>query len=85
MKYEFIEAHTDEHSVVKMCKVLGVSKSGFYKWKGKHLQGETEREKKKAEIKQMICKSYHENYGTYGSRGSMMILLSGGIMYLRKQ
>jgi putative transposase len=67
VRYEFIEAHTDEHSVVKMCKILGVSKSGFYKWKGKQLQGETEREKKKAEIKQMICKSYHENYGTYGS------------------
>lgn len=67
MKYEFIEAHTDEHSVVKMCEVLGASTSGYYKWKGKQLQGETEREKKKAEIKRMINKSYYENYGTYGS------------------
>lgn len=32
MKYKFIQAHSDEHTVVKMCKVLGVSTSGFYKW-----------------------------------------------------
>jgi transposase InsO family protein len=67
VKFEFIEAHTDEHSVVKMCEVLGASTSGYYKWKGKQLQGESEREKKKAEIKRMITKSYYENYGTYGS------------------
>lgn len=67
MKFEFIQAHTDEFSVVKMCEVLGTSTSGYYKWKGKQLQGETEREKKKDDIKKMISKSYYENYGTYGS------------------
>lgn len=67
MKYEFIDAHSDEHSIVKMCYVLHTSPSGYYKWKGKQLQGETEREKVKEEIKQKICKSFHESMGTYGS------------------
>jgi hypothetical protein len=32
MRYKFIQQHTFEFSVVKMCKVLQVSKSGYYKW-----------------------------------------------------
>lgn len=50
-----------------MCDVLGVSTSGYYKWKQKHIQGETEREKRKNELKQKISKSFHESMGTYGS------------------
>lgn len=50
-----------------MCKILGVSTSGYYKWKSTHGHGETDREKKKKEIKQKIKKSFHESQGTYGS------------------
>lgn len=32
MKYKFIQQHTFEFSIVKMCQVLQVSKSGYYKW-----------------------------------------------------
>jgi putative transposase len=32
MRYRFIEQHKHEFSVVKMCKVLQVSKGGYYKW-----------------------------------------------------
>ncbi len=32
MRYKFIEQHTFEFSVVKMCQVLQVSTSGYYKW-----------------------------------------------------
>ena len=67
MKFEFIEAHKDEHTVVKMCSVLNVSTSGYYDWANRQTQEETEHEKKKQEIKQKICKSFHESQGTYGS------------------
>lgn len=50
-----------------MCNVLGVSTSGYYKWKSKHRHGETDREKRKNELKQKIQKSFHESLGTYGS------------------
>jgi putative transposase len=50
-----------------MCNVLGVSTSGYYKWKSKHRHGETDREKRKNELKQKIKKSFHESLGTYGS------------------
>ena len=68
MIYSFIQDHLDEYSVVKMCGVLGVSKSGFYKWRGLQTTGEmTERQLRQEELKQKIFQSYHESYGTYGS------------------
>jgi putative transposase len=32
MRYQFIEEHQDEFPVQRMCKVLGVSPSGYYAW-----------------------------------------------------
>jgi len=32
MKYAWIKQHRDSFSVIVICRVLGVSKSGFYKW-----------------------------------------------------
>lgn len=57
-----------EYSVVKMCKVLGVAKSGFYKWRGLQVSGEqTKRQERRQELVQKIFQSYHESHGTYGS------------------
>lgn len=32
MKYAFIKSHRREHTVMALCRVLGVSRSGFYAW-----------------------------------------------------
>jgi putative transposase len=53
--------------VVKMCKVLDVSKSGYYKWLKLQSQPPSEKETYRKEIEQKICKSFHESQGTYGS------------------
>jgi len=66
--YGFIQEHQDQYDVVKMCKILGVSKSGFYKWRSQQAtQKRTEVEIQKEEIKQKILQSFNESYGTYGS------------------
>lgn len=67
MIFTFIHAHSDEHSVVLMCKVLKVSTSGYYKWINKQNQPPSEREAYRTEIQQKISKSFHESFGTYGS------------------
>ncbi|MCG3089875.1 IS3 family transposase [Sporosarcina cyprini] len=68
MIYSYIRDHKDEYSVVKMCQVLEVSKSGFYKWACQQAQDDrTERTAWREELKRMIAKSYHESLGTYGS------------------
>ncbi|WP_343223066.1 IS3 family transposase [Mesobacillus maritimus] len=62
-----MQAHRDEHTVVKMCEVLEVSPSGFYKWLRTQSKPRSEKEAYKDEIKQKISKSFHESMGTYGS------------------
>lgn len=32
MKYRFIAAHRDRFHITRMCRVLGVSTSGYYTW-----------------------------------------------------
>jgi putative transposase len=50
-----------------MCKVLKVSKSGYYKWLENQKTVDSEKEKYKREIRQKIKKSYHESEGMYES------------------
>ncbi|WP_419884268.1 IS3 family transposase [Peribacillus sp. B-H-3] len=60
-------SHQVEFSVVKMCKVLKVSKSGYYKWLKQIESTPSEKEIYKRVVQQKIAKSYHESIGTYGS------------------
>ncbi|HEU5141019.1 MAG TPA: IS3 family transposase [Bacillales bacterium] len=67
MKYSFIYAHRDEHAVVKMCNVLKVSTSGYYKWLNHQDKIHPEKEAYKQEIQQKIKKSFYDSFQTYGS------------------
>jgi len=58
----------DEYSVAKMCKVLEVSRSGFYEWKQRPLTNEWQKRLEARDaLKQDISVLYHQNYGIYGS------------------
>jgi putative transposase len=35
MRFRFIELHRTEFAVVTMCRVLAVSKAGYYAWRGR--------------------------------------------------
>ncbi|QQZ11516.1 IS3 family transposase [Heyndrickxia vini] len=65
--YAFIQAHSDEYAVWKMCKVLEVSTSGYYKWLRVQNNPLSKKEYYRLEIQQKISRSFHESYGTYGS------------------
>jgi putative transposase len=75
MRFEFIEKHSSEFSVTKMCKVLEVSRSGYFKWR-KHEPSQQELRKK--QIKKKISYHYYDNLTRYGSPKITQKLLKEG-------
>ncbi|MDQ1909988.1 IS3 family transposase [Paenibacillus sp. GD4] len=59
-----MEDHRSEFRMEKMCKVLQVSRSGFYKWQ---TATASEREKRKTMVMERISYHFHDSYGRYGS------------------
>lgn len=64
MKYKFIKNHERLFPIEKMCKVLEVSSSSYYKWKSAAISKRTLR---KNEIKQQIKTIYFASKQRYGS------------------
>jgi hypothetical protein len=64
MRFQFIDDHREEFPVRRMCKVLDVSRSGYYAWRGRP---PSEREMANQELYKKIEDVYHESHGTYGS------------------
>jgi putative transposase len=64
MRFQFIDDHRDEFPVTRMCKVLKVSRSGYYAWRTRPV---SEREMANQELGKKIEAVYNESNGTYGS------------------
>ena len=64
MKYAFIEEHRSGFRVKKMCRVLAVSRSGYYKW-SKHIRSIRRKENERLLIH--IKEAYVRGRGSYGS------------------
>ena len=77
MKFQFIEDHRDEFPVIRMCKVLEVSRSGYYAWRGRPPSG---REMANQELYKEIKKEYDKSNGTYGSPRIYQALRKRGIV-----
>jgi transposase InsO family protein len=52
------------HTVMKMAKILKVSRSGYYSWAGRGL---STHEKEDRELSELIAKIFEEHHGRYGS------------------
>ncbi len=64
MKFAFIKNNRDEFALKHLCRVLGVSKSGYCRWAGEPV---SKREKRRQELGDAIAKVHEENRGVYGS------------------
>jgi transposase InsO family protein len=76
MRFEFIDDHREEFPVSRMCKVLDVSRSGYYAWRGRP---PSKREMANRELYKKIKAVYDETKGTYGSPRIYEELKSCGI------
>lgn len=64
MIYIFIDAHRSLFAVERMCRVLGVTRSGYYAWKNRGL---SKRELKNKVVLGKIRESHEQSKGRYGS------------------
>lgn len=82
MKFEFIDSQKCNHKVILMCKVLNVSKSGFYAWKGNDVSALGIED---AKIKDIIMKIYEENRCVYGVPRIMVCLKKQNISISKRR
>ena len=64
MRYQFIEKHIPEWPVTVQCRVLKVSRSGFYEWRRRP---KSEHEKRDEILTSAIEVAHRKSRGTYGS------------------
>lgn len=64
MKYKFIEAHREAYAVKIMCRVLEVSRSGYYDWRKRKPSA---RDRANAKRLEEIKKIFERSRKTYGS------------------
>lgn len=64
MKFAFIEAHRDEVEIEIMCRVLGVSRGGYYAWQNRP---PSERKRVNDVLMESIRDVYEHSRRTYGS------------------
>ncbi len=76
MSYAFIAEHAHEHSVQRMCRVLGVRRSGYYAWKGRLPSSRTQANR---DLVERICTAFQTSRKTYGSPRIRAVLQRQGV------
>ena len=77
-----MRANQAEHAVSTMCRVLGVSPSGYYTWRGR---GRSSRAKRDEGLRSTIESIHQESRGTYGVPRVHAELAAGGCRVSRKR
>jgi len=77
VKYRLMEAHRSEFGVEEMCRVLCVSRSGYYAWRS---AGPSRRQRDNEALLEAIRAVHDASRGTYGSPRVTFDLRDGGIL-----
>jgi putative transposase len=64
MRYRLIEAERAGHTISRLCKVLGVTRQGFYAWRRR---GPSLRQLGDEQLKRLIVTIYDGSHQTYGA------------------
>ena len=81
-KFQFIYDHTGEYSVSAMCKVLEVTRQGFYQWLARPESAHDIRDR---ELTKLISDEYETSRHIYGAPKLHMRLMAAGIHTSRKR
>lgn len=81
-RYAFIQGHRSEFPVQRMCRLLGVARSGYYEWQR---CPESSRAREDRQLQQQIEEIHHEKQRTYGSPRIHQELRERGTRCARKR
>lgn len=76
MKYALMVHYEGSFSISLMCRVLSVSRSGYYSWKNRN---PSKRKQRREQLKQRIYDTYEDFHARYGSRRITEELIAKGI------
>jgi putative transposase len=76
MKYRFISAHRETFKVGRMCKLLNVSRSGYYAWRKRP---ESRRSREDRALEDKIRVLHKASHGIYGSPRVHRDLVDAGV------
>lgn len=82
MTFRLIEAERAEHSISRLCKVLGVSRVGFYAWRTRPPSARALRD---AELERLIAAVFAESRQTYGAPRVQAELQARGVRVGKKR
>lgn len=75
LKYTFIKAHRQEFNTAMMCRLLDVSRSGFYAWLQNPL---SDRAREDQRLLALIVAAYKASHGVYGAPRIFLDLREAG-------
>lgn len=81
-RFEFIDEHRDEFGVSAMCRVLGVTRQGYYQWLARPASAHDLRD---AELAGEVARVYEGGRRVYGAPKVFMKLRSEGVRTSRKR
>lgn len=76
MKFAWIQQHQGGYPVAMMCRLLGVSRSGYYAFKGRPVSATATR---RAELAEQVRQAHADSRGIYGSPRVHRELLARGV------
>ncbi len=83
MKYTFVDAHTGMFRVSGMCRVLRVSRSGFYLWRARRADP-SPRQRRRHQLDRLVKQAFVARKGRSGSPGLTEDLAEAGHRFDRK-
>ena len=83
--YAFVEREKAHHSVRALCRVLGVSPSGYWAWRSRRTRGPSARAQADAQLTERIGSIHHTSRGTYGVPRVHAELAAAGMRCGRKR
>jgi len=77
MRYPFIKEHAQQFSIQRMCRVLGVTRSGYYAWKA---HGASPRLQANTQLIEQIRAEYARSRKTYGAPRIQIAMARKGVV-----